>query len=139
MKRAPEQNVGDMISLAACDLSLNVSIKIFANSVIHEVILLLTKLCTHIIEEIDSNSIVLASQPNMGFYIACFVMLQYLTLTFPCLTLVSRKFSIKKIQQQATMLLELMSTLSILSMVFPSLRTCLVAASLWIDILVLSH
>ena len=108
-------------------------------SVVHLVTLLLTKLCTHIMEELDSNSIILVSQPNMGCYIACFVMLQYITLTFPCLTLVSQKFSIKKIQQQATMLLELMSTLSILSMTFPLLPTCLVATSLWIDILLLSH
>ena len=85
------------------------------NENIHQVTLLLTKLCTHIVEELDSNSIILASQPNMGFYIARFVMLQYLTLTFPCLTLVSWKFLIKKIQQQTTILLELMSTLSILS------------------------
>ena len=139
MKRAPEQNVRDVISLPACDLYLKVSIKIFPNSVIHEVTLLLTKLCTHIVEELDSNSIILASHPNMGFYIACFVMLQYLTLTFPYLTLVSWKFSIKKIQQQATILLELMSTLSILSMAFPPLPTCLIATSIWIDILLLSH
>ena len=139
MKRAPEQNVGDMISLPACNLSLKVSIKIFPNSVIHQVTFLLTKLCTHIMEELDSDSIILASQPNMGFYVTRFVMLQYLTLTFLCLTLLSRKFSIKKIQQQATMLLELMSILSILSMAFPALPTYLVATCLWIDILLLSH
>ena len=177
MKRAPEQNVGGIISLPACNLSLKVSIKVFPNSVIHKVTLLLTKLCTHIVEELDSNSIILASlpnmgfyiarfvillllltklcthivgeldsnsiilasQPNMSFYIACFVMLQYFTLTFLCLMLVSRKFLIKKIEQQASMLLELMSTLSILSMAFPSLPTCLVATSLWIDILLLFH
>ena len=61
------------------------------------------------------------------------------TLTFPCLTLLSRKFSKKKIQQKATMLLEMMSTLSTLSMAFPLLPTCLGATSLWIDILLLSH
>ena len=80
--RAHEQKVGDMIILPACDLSLKVLIKIFPNSVIHQVILLLTKLCTHIMEELDSNSIIIASQPNMGFNITCFVMLQYLTLLF---------------------------------------------------------
>ena len=47
------QNVRDTISLSACDLSLKVSIKIFPNSVIHQVALLLTKLCTHIVEELD--------------------------------------------------------------------------------------
>ena len=139
MNRAPKENVGD-ISLPACNLSLKVSIKIFPNFIIHQVTLLLMKLCTHIVEESDSKSIILASQPNMGFYIACFVMLQYLTLTFPCLMLVSLKYSIKKIQQQeATMLLELMNTLNILSMAFSPLPICLVATSLWIDILLLSH
>ena len=84
--RAPEQKVGDMIILPACDLSLKVLIKIFPNSIIHQVILLLTKLCTHIMEELDSNSLIIASQPNMGFNIAHFVMLQYLTLLFLALT-----------------------------------------------------
>ena len=84
--RAPEQKVGDMIILPACDLSLKVLIKIFPNSIIHQVILLLTKLCTHIMEELDSNSLIIASQPNMGFNIARFVMLQYLTLLFLALT-----------------------------------------------------
>ena len=61
--------------------------KNISKSVIHQVILLLTKLCTHIMEELDSNSIIIASQPNMGFNIACFVMLQYLTLLFLALPL----------------------------------------------------
>ena len=57
----------DKSYMPTCDLSLKVSIKIFPNSVMHQVTLLLTKLCIHIMEELGSNSVIIASQPNIGF------------------------------------------------------------------------
>ena len=130
MKSAPKQNVGD-ISLPACNLSSKVSIKIFPN---------ISKLCTPYCGRIGFKEYNPCKSAKYGLLYCslCDATVPYTYFSLPYL--VSWKFSIKKIQQQeATMLLELMSTLNILSMAFSPLPICLFATSLWIDILLLSH